>query len=215
MPTGKPKLCFGNLQDLDHVIYLLDELASVSSDKQAGVFVENSPLPVLLKCLDDQIEWQRNVSDVKFPGAFDRSYLAEEYAGTWYLLHELKHYPYELPAKLNELVLRLHRVMILGNLTEDELSRLSDGLAAAENKIEAMRKPAEVGEKSLAGSAKGNSRRENKKRDKDIFESCTALREQSPQPLWKSVWQEVGKQFGIGDEAVRKAQKRHAENNSK
>lgn len=222
MQTVKPKLCFGDLPELDHVIDLLDELASVASDERAAEFVENSPLPGLLKCLDDQIEWQRNISNEKFPGAFDRSYLAEEYAETWDLLHELKYYPWELPAKRSELVLRLHRVMILGNLTGDELcrmmeeiNRLSGGLAAAKHRIEAMRKPAEVGEKSLAGSAKGNSRREDPQRDEQIFKAVKSMRNKSTQLPLKTIRSNVGESFGIGVEAVRKAEKRHAEKNSK
>ncbi len=152
-----PALCFGDLIELDHVIELLRELAGVAEHPEARkLFVDDGLINTLVSRLDKQAKWQRDESEQLHPGAFDRSYLAEEYAETWYLLREVEHYPWELPANLNQLVLKLHRVMILGNLTEGELHDLLAERAAAIEEAAALRPIADHGKKFADGRTPGS-----------------------------------------------------------
>lgn len=152
-----PALCFGDLNELDHVIELLRELAGVADHPEARkLFVDDGLINTLVSRLDKQAKWQRDESEQLHPGAFDRSYLAEEYAETWHLLREVEYFPWELPAKLNQLVLKLHRVMILGNLTEGELHNLLADRAAAIEEADALRPIADHGEKFKKGRKPGS-----------------------------------------------------------
>lgn len=206
-----PKLCFGDLPELDHVIELLHELVEVATHEKANCFI--GVIETLISRLDAQTNWQRNLSKESHPGAFDRSYLAEEYAETWFLLLEIKHHPWRLPENFDRLVLRLHRVMILGNLTEVELIKTLDSLAAATAEAENLRRPAATGRKIIDGGNKGH--RSNPNRDKAIFEKVQELKQQDHKKLEKQINAEVGEVFSIGKEAVRKAVQRHVKRNPK
>jgi hypothetical protein len=143
-----PTLCFGDLPELDHVIALLGELASVADHQGSRhLFADDGLINNLVSRIDKQAKWQRDESEQLHPGAFDRSYLAEEYAEACYLLREVEFYPWELPANLNRLVLRLHRVMILGNLTEGELHDILAERTAAIEEAAALRPIADHGKK--------------------------------------------------------------------
>lgn len=214
--TNIPKLCFGDLPELDHVIYLLHELEDVANTPGARQFIEDGPVPTLLARIDAQANWQREESEQTHPGAFDRSYLAEEYTQASALLYEIRFYPCELPKKIGQLILMLHRVMILGNMTEVELSKALDGLArlsSVEEEVENLRGPAETGKKIIDGGNKGN--RGDPARDKAIFEKAVALKKQNPSKLEKQIKAEVGECFSIGAEAVKKAIARHKQKNPK
>lgn len=215
MQHGKPKLCFGDLPELDCVIRQLDELALVADHENALKFFNDSPVPVLIERIDEQAAWQRSISEKTHPGAFDRSYLATEYSLTQHLLTELRFYPCDLPTKRNELVLRLHRVMILGNLTEYELHNTLSSLEEAIADAEQMRPLAVIGKKSKDGSEKGNAKRSNPEKDKQIYEACCQSKNRYPALPLKTVRAEVGSSFGIGMEAVKKACERHEKRNTK
>ena len=209
MQSAKPKLCFGDLTELDHVIYLLDELADIADSKEAVELAKTGPIPVIIDSINRQIEWQRSCSEIDHPGAFDRSYLAEEYAKTLNLLTEIQYYPDGLPARRGEMVLSLHRVMILGNLTEEQLLETIKSRDEATSEAQRLRPFADIGMKSKAGSEKGNARRKNQERDKRIFTALQDLRKAKPKLPQKTLRCEVGKQFGVGGEAVKKACERH------
>jgi len=206
-----PKLCFGDLPELDHVTELLQEVVEVTDNENVSQFL--GVINTLISRIDAQAAWQRDRSEKTHPGAFDRSYLAEEYAAVWSLLVDIKYYPWELPAKLNQLVLKLHRVMILGNLTEGELIKTLEGLATATAEAESLRRPAATGRKIIDGGNKGH--RGDPQRDKAIFEEVQRLKKQYPTKLVKQINAEAGDTFSIGPDAVKKAVSRHAKANSK
>jgi hypothetical protein len=178
-----PKLCFGDLPELDYVTESLSELAEVANHAEAKRFVENSPIPVLISRIDSQVKWQRDECEISHPGAFDRSYLAEEYTETCDLLFELTHYPWELPEKFDLLVLKLHRVMILGNLTEDELCKTLGKLASASREAAELRPIAETGRKFIAGR-KSNTGSPVRKAIATLLKNDAEMKNRE---LWKAI----------------------------
>jgi hypothetical protein len=206
-----PKLCFGDLPELDYVTQLLQELGEAAARENVRPPAEI--VETLISRVDAQAKYQRDQSEKTHPGAFDRSYLAEEYARVVHLLFEIKYYPWELPAKLDRLVLLLHRMMILGNLTEGDLIKTLDDLATATAEAENLRRPAATGRKIIDGGNKGH--RGNPSRDKAIFDEVQRLKTLTPTNLGKQINHDAGKPFGIGGEAVKKAVQRHTKRNSK
>lgn len=207
-----PRLCFSDLSELDHVVEILRDLAAMPNPNDIGR-IGGSPFPALLSRLNEQEKWQRSISDAKAPGAFDRSYLAAEYAEAWALVHELVHFPWKLPAKLVDLENRLQRIMIAGNLTEDGLNEVLQRLAASSRELTFLRPLAETGMKNRAGGDKGRrngARSADPERDAAIFEAVEKYRTEHPRQKNKSIFPEVGKAFdGIGYEAVKAAIRRH------
>lgn len=143
-----PVLCFADLLELDYVIELLREFSEVAEQPSvAREILEDNPFPELLRRLKAQENWQREQSELMRPGAFGRSYLAKEYAEIQCLLNELEFFPWELPHRLNALTLSLHRLLILGNLTEDELRKILTERAEAVEEAAMLRPMAEHGKK--------------------------------------------------------------------
>ena len=191
-------LCFGDLPELDGVIAALSEWCELANHPKANKLWANSPIPVLLSRVEAQAVRQRERSEDSHPGAFDRSYLAEEYVHALDLLATVMHYPWELPETLSQIERSLHRVMILGNLSEEELTRT---LTLAETGW----KKKEAGDKGRRNGA----RKSNPSRDKAIFEAVEAARNADRRKPDKQIFPEVGKSFGIRYDAVNKAIGRH------
>jgi len=147
-----PVLSFADLLELDEVIEQLREFSEFAERPGvASELLQDNPFSSLLRRLLAQEHWQRQESERLHPGAFDRSYLADEYAAIAFLLNELKHFPWKLPGKLDVLTLRLHRLLILGNLTEDELRKTLAEHAEAVEAAARLRPMAEHGQKFQGG----------------------------------------------------------------
>lgn len=121
MIPGTPGPCFEDLYGLDHVISLLREDVSAIESCPEYDPLPNGPIKPLLNAIEVQKRWQRDESDKLYPGAFDRSYLIEEYQGAAAILEKALWNPKTLSANLNDLTIRLHRLMIVGNMSDDQL----------------------------------------------------------------------------------------------
>jgi len=150
MPPSE--VCFVELFELDHVCEILREYAHAFKDDPyldgAPFRATNGCLGLLVERIKTQEQWHRKKSELLFPlGAFDRSYLAEEYQSAQWLAAFVMYHPAELPENLDGLIICLHRVMILANLSEEQLAAAVHqasvkGLAAAAARADQVKKRA-------------------------------------------------------------------------
>lgn len=213
MIPGTPGPCFEDLYELDHVISLLREDVSAIESSPGYDPLPNGVIKPLLNAIEAQKRWQRDENDKLYPGAFDRSCLIKEYQGAAAILEKALWNPKTLPANLNDLSIHLYRLMIVGNMPDEQLRKVLSALADAEEVTENLKKPAATGQKIIDGGNKGN--RGDSDRDKKIFDKHEELRNNCPKKLVKQIQAEVGRSFGIGAEAVKKAVSRHKKRNTK
>lgn len=195
-----PALSFADLLELDDVIEQLRNFSEFAA--QPGIdreLLEDNLFPSLLRRLAAQEYYQRQKSERTHPGAFDRTYLAEEYAAIWFLLNELKHFPWKLPHKLDVLVLSLHRLLILGNLTEDELRMTLAKYAEAAEAAAMLRPLAEHGKKF--SGRKPNSGGPIRKAVARLLKAQPALK--NPE-LWAQIKKSPPRGFSVVDNTRRK-----------
>jgi hypothetical protein len=133
---GTPGPCFEDLSELDHVAYLLREEVGAIEICPDYDLASNSPIKPLLNAIEAQRRWQREENDKRYPGAFDRSYLIEEYDQAVRILEFALWHPKSLAGNLDRLILQLHRLMIIGDMSEDQLIAMSEKLAEAEKLAE-------------------------------------------------------------------------------
>lgn len=133
---GTPGPCFEDLYELDHVADLLREEVSAIETCPEYDLASNAPIKPLLNAIEAQRRWQREENGKRHPGAFDRSYLVEEYDRAARILEFALWHPKSLVGNLDRLILQLHRLMIIGDMSEDQLIAMSEKLAAAEKLAE-------------------------------------------------------------------------------
>ena len=132
LPDLRP--CFGDLFELDHVCELLrDESDAIVEG--IPLDLKNGPIYTLVERIEKQKQWHRSISDFSYPGGFDKSYLVNEYDDAQWLAASIARRPDSLPQKLDALILALHRIMILGNASEDLLEIESHRLANKEKEL--------------------------------------------------------------------------------
>lgn len=126
-----PSPCFEDLYELDHVIRLLQEDVSAIESCPGYDSLPNGVIKPLLNAIEAQKRGQRDENDKLYPGAFDRSYLVEEYQGAAAILENALWNPKTLPVNLNDLTIRLYRLMIVGNMSGEQLRTALSDLADA------------------------------------------------------------------------------------
>lgn len=114
-------LCFGDIVELDHVCELLTDCVETLKVCPDYDPVPNGPIQPLINAVETQKRAQREHCDLRSPGAFDRSFLPDEYGKVSAILEVALWHPKTLIDKLNDLILGLHRLMIIGNMAEDQL----------------------------------------------------------------------------------------------
>lgn len=213
MIPGTPGPCFEDLYELDHVISLLQEDVSAIESCPGYDPLPNGVIKPLLNAIEAQKRWQRDENERRYPGAFDRSYLIEEYQGAAAILEKALWSPKTLSANLNDLTIRLYRLMIVGSMPDAQLQKVLSALADAKKATAKLIKPAAIGQKLIDGGNKGN--RGNAEKDKKIFEKFEEIKAADPEKLVKQIHAEVSKEFKLGTEAVKKAVFRHKKRNTK
>ncbi len=113
-------LCFEGLEELDHVSELLLDFVECVK-KYPDTEAKDSPLITLSNAIETQKRWQRDECDKRNAGAFDRSYLPSEYQNAAGIVEIAIYHPKTLVANVDRLILSLHRLMIIGNMAEDQL----------------------------------------------------------------------------------------------
>lgn len=127
--------CFSDLGELDHVC---DLIRSDSECIEQGIPIDIrlGPLRVLIDRIEKQKRWHRALSDIRYPGGFDRSFLVAEYDNATWLANYVIWHPTTLPEKLDAIILSMHRVMLFfGDLSEDQLELTASRLASAEKEL--------------------------------------------------------------------------------
>lgn len=114
-------LCFGDITELDHVCELLTDCVDTLKVCPDYDPIPNGPIQPLINAVEAQKRAQRDDCDRRTPGAFDRSFLPDEYRKVSAILEVALWHPKTLAGNLNNLILGLHRLMIIGNMAEDQL----------------------------------------------------------------------------------------------
>ena len=140
--------CFGDLFELDHVCELLRD-DSQAIEEGIPLDLKNGPIPVLVERIGKQKRWHRDISDIRYKGGFDRSYHVDEYDDAQWIASSIAWRPESLPQRLDALILALHRIMILGNVTEDALELERSRLANTEKELEIERARSSSAQKEL------------------------------------------------------------------
>lgn len=176
--------CFGDLFELDHVCELLLE-ESQAIEEGVHLDLKNGPIPVLVERIEKQKLWHRDISENCYPGGFDKSYLVDEYDNAQWIASSIAWRPESLPQRLDALILAMHRIMILGNVSEDllelEKSRLVNTekelaiekarLSSAHKELEEIKPLAEKWTNAKEAQKKTLSSRPDQQHKRDLIEA--------------------------------------------
>lgn len=137
MDTWEEFSAFGDIAELEHVCYLLEEaVKAVHIDAQHAVEMvgKNSQLTKRLKNQDDR---SRAILERERPGLYQRTWMAHLFRDLYELLDELAKKPLRMPEELPRLLLDLHKVLIAAHDIFDPTHRASIVASAV---VEAMQK---------------------------------------------------------------------------
>jgi len=97
--------------------------------------LEDGTISVLVERIGKQKQWHRSISESLYPGGFDKSYLVEEYDNAQWIASSIAWQPKTLPDKIDALILAMHRIMILSNVSEDQLKIADDKLKKRDEEL--------------------------------------------------------------------------------
>lgn len=150
---------FGDIGELEHVCYLLDQ---ASEEKQTDLHDLIGESSHLISKLTEQDRYSAQVLEGERPGLYPRTWIAHLFSGLYVLLNEIAEKPQLLSAELGRLAIDLHKVMIAAHDIFDPHHRaalIAEGERQAAEKISKARADGEAAGKEQAKSEQSTKAR--------------------------------------------------------